>query len=70
MAEAQFPQGAWEHSHVVVDDTGAVTPYCVYGAPDEQMVRDHAQELGGHEVGFIREIAGDVTPADFPGAAA
>ncbi len=66
LVENQFPEIVWEHSHVVVDEFGAVSTYCVYAAPDEQMVRDHAQQLGAHEIGFIHEIAGDVTPADFP----
>jgi len=37
----------------------------VYEAPDEQTVREHAQQLGEHEY-WIQEIVGDVTPADFP----
>ena len=65
--ETQFPEITWEHSHVVVDDSGKVRTYCVYEAPSEQMVRDHAGELGEHRIKEIHEIAGDVTPADFPG---
>jgi hypothetical protein len=61
----QFPQIVWEHSHVVVDDDGLAWTYCVYEAPDEETVRQHAIALGQHEYS-IREIAGDVTPADFP----
>jgi hypothetical protein len=61
----QFPQVVWEHSHVVVEDDGLVTTYCVYEAPDEEALRAHAVALGQHEY-WIREIVGDVTPADFP----
>ena len=39
---------------------------CIYGAPSEEMVREHAQRLGDHSVVAIYEIAGDVTPDDFP----
>ena len=64
--EQQFPEITWEHSHVVVDDEGAVSTYCVYAAPTEEMVRSHADDLGQHTIEGIHEIAGDVTPADFP----
>ena len=66
LTEEVFPEITWEHSHVVVDDDGRVRTYCVYAAPNTQMVLDHAEELGTHRVEFIGEIAGDVTPADFP----
>ena len=61
-----FPEIIWEHSHVVVDDAGAVRSYCVYEAPSEEIVRGHAEKLGAHEILSIYEIAGDVTPEDFP----
>src|ERR687888_598250 len=61
-----YPQIVWEHSHVVVDEDGTVWTYCVYEAPTEEMVRDHSNDLGRHTLEAVREIAGDVTPADFP----
>jgi hypothetical protein len=64
--EEGYPEIVWEHSHVVVDDDGTVWTYCVYEAPTEEMVRDHSRDLGRHTVETVREIAGDVTPADFP----
>lgn len=67
LVEQNFPAITWEHSHVVVDDAGGVRTYCVYGAPSEEMVREHAAMLGEHTVDEIHEIAGDVTPDDFPG---
>jgi hypothetical protein len=30
------------------------------------MVRDHSTRLGRHKIALLAEIAGDVTPADFP----
>jgi hypothetical protein len=57
----------WEHSHVVVGEDGNVITYCVYEAPTEDVVREHAGDLGKHTIESINEIAGDVTPADFPG---
>ena len=62
----RFPEIVWEHSHVVIDGNGTPKSYCVYGAPSEQMVRDHAELLGDHFIQEIYEIAGDVSPADFP----
>jgi hypothetical protein len=61
-----FPEIIWEHSHVVVDDSGTVKSFCIYDAPSEDIVRGHADTLGMHDVVAIYEIAGDVTPEDFP----
>jgi hypothetical protein len=67
IAKENYPEIVWEHSHVIVDETGTVRTFCVYAAPSEEMVRDHAKLLGQHRVDNISEIAGDVTPDDFPG---
>ena len=66
LAQDHYPQIVWEHSHVVLDDQGTPKSFCVYGAPSEAMVREHAENLGDHSVDAIYEIAGDVTPDDFP----
>lgn len=66
LAHDEFPEIVWEHSHVVVDSAGTVKSFCVYGAPSEEIVREHAKTLGEHFVEAVYEIAGDVTPADFP----
>jgi hypothetical protein len=66
LTEDTFPEITWEHSHVVVDDDGLVRTYCIYGAPSEDVVREHAKMLGRHTIDGLYEIAGDVTPADFP----
>jgi hypothetical protein len=64
--EQQLPEITWEHSHVLVDDDGRVQTYCVYAAPSEEAVLEHSRLLGQHRIDMLREIAGDVTPADFP----
>lgn len=66
LVEGDFPHIVWEHSHVVVDAEGTVFTYCVYDAPTEDVVLEHATRLGGHNIEALHEIAGDVTPADFP----
>jgi len=66
LAFDKYPGIVWEHSHVIVDDEGRPRSYCVYEAPDRETVENHARELGDHVVDRIYEIAGDVTPADFP----
>jgi hypothetical protein len=38
----------------------------VYGAPNEEIVREHSSRLGQHRIDSIDEIVGDVTPEDFP----
>jgi uncharacterized protein DUF4242 len=64
--EEQMPEVTWLHSHVTVDDDGLVRTFCIYEAPDEEAVREHSKRLGEHQLVSIREIAGDVTPQDFP----
>jgi hypothetical protein len=64
--EEEFPEITWHHSHVVVDDQGVVKSYCVYEAPSEEVVLRHSRQLGEHVVEEVYEIAGDVTPEDFP----
>jgi hypothetical protein len=66
LVDGEFPEITWEHSHVVVDGEGTVRTYCVYGAPDEDVVVQHSKRLGAHNIEAIHEIAGDVSPADFP----
>jgi hypothetical protein len=66
LTEEEFPEITWEHSHVVVDDEGFVHTYCVYAAPSEEIILAHGSKLGRHTIAGLFEIAGDVTPADFP----
>jgi hypothetical protein len=66
VARDEVPTVTWELSHVIVGDDGLVTTFCVYGAPDEDAILAHAALLGEHNVAGIHEIAGDVTPEDFP----
>jgi Protein of unknown function (DUF4242) len=66
LTEDDFPEITWELSHVVVDDSGMVRTFCVYAAPNEEVVRAHSTRLGQHRIDSLDEIVGDVTPADFP----
>ncbi len=66
LGEQEFPEIVWEHSHVVVDDAGTVKSFCIYEAPSVEVVRKHSERLGDHFIEEMYEIAGDVTPADFP----
>jgi uncharacterized protein DUF4242 len=63
----QVPEVRWLHSHVALEDEGRqVRMFCIYEAPDEAALYRHAEALGHHVVEAIFEVAGDVTPADFP----
>jgi hypothetical protein len=42
--------------------------FCVYRAPDPETLGSHGERVGAHRIDDIWEIAGDVTPADFPAA--
>lgn len=66
LVQDRYPQITWEHSHVVLDRDGTPKSFCIYDAPSEVIVRAHAKQLGMHDVVAIYEIAGDVTPEDFP----
>ena len=66
LVDGEFPEITWEHSHVVVDGEGDVLTYCVYAAPEEDVIREHSKRLGQHTIEGLHEIAGDVSPADFP----
>jgi hypothetical protein len=66
LIEAQFPDIVWEHSHVVMDDEGVIHTFCVYEAPNSDRVREHAGALGQHKIKSIVEIAGDISPLDYP----
>lgn len=68
LVDDEFPEITWEHSHVVVDGEGNVSTYCVYTAPSEDAVHAHSKRLGRHTIEGLHEIAGDVSPADFPAA--
>ncbi|MEA2169577.1 MAG: hypothetical protein QOF76_2877, partial [Solirubrobacteraceae bacterium] len=45
---------------------GTLKSFCVYSAPDEEMVRHHGELLGSHVIDHVYEIGGTVTPEDFP----
>jgi len=68
IVESELTEITWEHSHVIVGEDGKVRTFCVYAAPDEDIVRQHSTRLGHHRLDSIDEIVGDVTPADFPAA--
>lgn len=65
IAKESFPDVTWEHSHVVSDESG-IKSFCVYEAPNEERLREHGDMVREHTIARIYEIAGDVTPADFP----
>ena len=65
LTESEFLQIVWEHSHVTTTDDGAVLTFCIYESPSEELVREHADALGGHTIEAIYEIGGDVRPSDF-----
>jgi hypothetical protein len=62
----EHPEITWELSHVALDDVGGVKTYCIYHAPTEAAIRRHAEKLGAHNIVSVSELAGDVTPEDFP----
>jgi hypothetical protein len=62
MIEERFSEITWEHSHVVSTDDGQIVTYCLYEAPNEQMIREHADAFGSHTITKISEVVDDVTP--------
>jgi hypothetical protein len=51
------PQIQWEHSYVTDDKI-----YCVYNAPNEEMVREHATQ-GGFPANRISQVRSLIDPA-------
>ena len=51
------PQIQWVHSYVTVDKI-----YCIYHAPNEEMIREHAS-LGGFVVSSISKISTMIDPS-------
>jgi hypothetical protein len=64
--EEEFPNVVWVHSHVAVEEDGRVRTFCLYDAPDLDAIQQHSEMLGYHVIDGVFEVAGDVTPADFP----
>ena len=50
------PQIQWVHSYVTGDKI-----YCIYNAPNEEMVREHAK-LGGFPANSVNEVATIIDP--------
>ena len=51
------PQIQWDHSYVTTDKI-----YCVYNAPNEEMIREHARQ-GGFPANAISQVANIISPA-------
>ena len=64
--EEDFPNVVWIHSHVAVEADGRVRTFCLLrGARSRRRSRRTPRCSGAHVDGVF-EVAGDVTPADFP----
>lgn len=57
-----FPDIVWDHSHVCIDDDGAMKSFCVYSAPNLERLQEHADWISEDEVNTIHEIVGEITP--------
>ena len=55
------PQIQWQHSYVTGDKV-----YCVYIAPDEEMVREHARQ-GGFPADRVSEVTTIIDPVTAEG---
>ena len=51
------PAIQWDHSYVTTDKI-----YCVYNAPNEEMVREHARQ-GGFPANSVAEVSTVISPA-------
>ncbi len=55
VAMEEFPDITWEHSHIVSDESG-IKSFCVYDAPNEELLREHAlQSRRAHGHAHIRD---------------
>lgn len=51
------PEIQWDHSYVTADKI-----YCVYNAPNEEMVREHARQ-GGFPANSVSKVSSVISPA-------
>ena len=51
------PEVQWMHSYVTDDKF-----YCIYFAPNEEAVREHAK-IGGFPVNWVSHISTEIDPA-------
>ena len=51
------PEIQWVQSYVTTDKI-----YCIYNAPNEEMVREHAKQ-GGFPANFVSEVATIIDPS-------
>ena len=56
-----YPEIVWEHSHVVVDGDGTPKSFCIYEAPNEEIVREHARQ-GGFPANRVSEVKTMIDP--------
>ena len=64
LISARFPEIVWEHSHIVATDDGEIVTFCIYAAPVEEMIREHAEAFGSHSITNLYELLDDVTPTE------
>jgi ligand-binding SRPBCC domain-containing protein len=64
LISVRFQEIVWEHSHVVATDEGEIFTFCIYEAPSEELIREHADAFGSHSITNVYELVDDVTPAE------
>ena len=64
LISARFQEIVWEHSHIVATDDGEIVTFCIYAAPSEEMIREHAEAFGSHSITNLYELVDDVTPTE------
>ena len=57
----EFPDIAWEHSHVCSTEDGKIKSFCIYSAPTPERLQEHADSVGGLMITSIYEIVGDIS---------
>ena len=58
----RFPQIEWEHTHLCQDSGGAIKAFCVYTAPNAQVLYDHAETFEAPSSHHVYELVGDIDP--------
>src|SRR3954452_282567 len=66
IGNTEFPAITWEHSHVVVGGDSHVRTFCVYTAPEEEMVGGGTKDLETRFIDVSDKRVGDMTTEDLP----
>ena len=59
----RFPEIHWEHTHLCQGSDGGIKAFCVYTAPNANVLYDHAETIDAPSTHHVYELVGDLSPS-------